>query len=579
MLERLIVRNFKRFEEVELELGQTVLFVGPNNSGKTSALQALSLWELGVRRWHEKRQGSGARKRTGVAINRRDLINLPIPEAHYLWRDLHLRRVETTSSGRRTQNIRIEIEVFGVTDGRRWHCPLEFDFGNSESIYCRPLRGTGAAADMGIPEEALSTNLAYLPPMSGLVANETRLDPGAVQVRLGEGRTAEVLRNLCHQIYERDSQNGGLEWHELVETLRGLFGVTLAPPEYIPERGEVVVSYREASGLNLDLSAAGRGFQQTLLLLAYGILHRGAVLLLDEPDAHLEILRQRQLYQILTDLLQRRNGQLLIATHSEILLNEAADRDVVLAFVGAPHRIDDRGTQVAKSLKLLGFESYHQAEQTGWVLYLEGSTDLATLRAFARIVDHPAKDALERPFVQYIGNHRSKAEEHFFGLKEAKNDLVGMVLLDRQDQPAPDRGDDLLVAMWQRREIESYLAFPEVLIAYAHEQAESSAAGPLFVDSEKKRLGDLMEECISDQVPPAALRDMEHRFWNDTKASDEFLDLVFRDYFSRQDLPNLMRKTDYHRLAHLVPSRLLDAEVTEKLDSIVGTAGRAKPRR
>ena len=36
--------------------------------------------------------------------------------------------------------------------------------------------------------------------MSGLTANETRLDPGAIQVRLGEGRTAEVLRNLCYQI-------------------------------------------------------------------------------------------------------------------------------------------------------------------------------------------------------------------------------------------------------------------------------------------------------------------------------------------------------------------------------------------
>jgi hypothetical protein len=34
--------------------------------------------------------------------------------------------------------------------------------------------------------------------MSGLAANETRLDPGAISVRLGEGRTAEVLRNLCY---------------------------------------------------------------------------------------------------------------------------------------------------------------------------------------------------------------------------------------------------------------------------------------------------------------------------------------------------------------------------------------------
>ncbi|MGA4643730.1 AAA family ATPase [Limisphaera sp. 4302-co] len=43
MLTRLHIRNFKLFEEVDLDLGQRVLFVDQNNSGKTSALQALAL--------------------------------------------------------------------------------------------------------------------------------------------------------------------------------------------------------------------------------------------------------------------------------------------------------------------------------------------------------------------------------------------------------------------------------------------------------------------------------------------------------------------------------------------------------
>ena len=53
---------------------------------------------------------------------------------------------------------------------------------------------------MVIPEDAAKVRVAYLPPMSGLAANETRLDVGAINVRLGEGRTAEVLRNLCYLI-------------------------------------------------------------------------------------------------------------------------------------------------------------------------------------------------------------------------------------------------------------------------------------------------------------------------------------------------------------------------------------------
>ena len=37
----------------------------------------------------------------------------------------------------------------------------------------------------------------------------------------------------------------------------------------------------------------------------------------------------------------------------------------------------------------IGFEDFLQAEQTGWVLYLEGSTDLAVLQSFAAVLEDP----------------------------------------------------------------------------------------------------------------------------------------------------------------------------------------------
>ena len=35
MLTKLIIRNFKRFDDVEIPLANPVVFIGPNNSGKT----------------------------------------------------------------------------------------------------------------------------------------------------------------------------------------------------------------------------------------------------------------------------------------------------------------------------------------------------------------------------------------------------------------------------------------------------------------------------------------------------------------------------------------------------------------
>ncbi|MBM4061127.1 MAG: AAA family ATPase [Planctomycetes bacterium] len=572
MLERLIVRNFKQFDEVEIELGQVVVFLGPNNSGKTSALQALALWELGVRRWFEKRGTAPPKKRPGVTINRRDLVSLPVPDTNLLWRALHVRDTRKEDGKQRTENVRIEIEVRGVAGGSPWSCALEFDYANQESLYVRPRRWNDERRDVDpVPEAARDVRVAYLPPMSGLTANELRLDRGAVQVRLGEGRTAEVLRNLCHELCT--AGDDGARWRHCVAKVRELFAVELDDPIYVAERGEITLGYRDRHGVRVDITSAGRGLQQTLLLLAFLMGNPGAVLLLDEPDAHLEILRQEQIYALLAETARAQNCQIVAASHSEVILQAAGDRDMVVAFVGKPHRIDDRGSQVLKSLRSIRFDDYYRAERTGCVFYLEGATDLAVLRAFARTLGHRASAALEQPFVHEIGNQPARAFDHFGGLAEAKPDLAGFVLVDRREGGAVQRVPPVLVLHeWSRREIENYLCYPEVLEAYAAEFAREQGL-ELFAAKHRE----VMRRCVEARVPPAALRQPGDRFWRDTRASDGLLDPVFAEFFTQLGLPNLMRKTDYHRLARLVPARAIDPEVVQVLDAIAAVAERARP--
>ena len=257
MLTKLTIQNFKLFDEAEIELGERVVFVGPNNAGKTSALQALALWNYGVRRWVAKRgAGNVPKERAGVTINRRDLIGLPVPTANLLWRDLHVREGYRDAGKAKTRNVLICIAVEGLDNGQPWIADLEFDYANEESFYCRS-RLTADGVRKEVPIAAAEMRVAYLPPMSGLAANETRLDEGAIGVRIGEGRTAEVLRNLCWQAQQRSADN----WARVVARMHALFGVALDDPEYIKERGEIVMTFRTSRGIRLDLSSCGRGQQ------------------------------------------------------------------------------------------------------------------------------------------------------------------------------------------------------------------------------------------------------------------------------------------------------------------------------
>lgn len=564
MLTRLRIRRLKRFHDADIELGNPVVFIGPNDSGKTTALQALALWELGVKRWNEKRKGKEApKKRSGVTINRRDLLALPLSESKLLWKNLRVRDVRRVNDKQQTQNILIEIVVDGNSGGEEWSCGLEFDYANQESFYCRPFDGSDGER-MPVPDEAAEVHLAFLPPMSGLASTETRLDRGAIDVRIGEGRTAEVLRNLCHLIHTNSDPSG---WKQLCDQMEKLFGVRLIEPVYVSERGEVEMSYRTHKEIQLDLSASGRGMQQTLLLFAHLIANPGAVLLLDEPDAHLEILRQRQIYEELVDVARDSGGQVIAASHSEVILEEAARSHTVIAFLGNPHRIDNGSSQVRKSLSRIGWNQFAQAEQRGWVLYLEGATDLRILKRLAQKLGHPAQEHLESPFTHYIGNSPKAAHDHFYGLCEAKSDLVGVALFDHLDHKLEEK-PGLTQAQWKRREIENYLCSKDILLRWAKEEAHPD---------------NLFEQDWED-VMAAEMQKLEDALvttgkgspWSDDfKISDDFLTPLFQNFFAIARLPNEMRKSNFHRLVDRMRPDEIDAEVNEKLDMICEVAGRA----
>jgi hypothetical protein len=353
--------------------------------------------------------------------------------------------------------------------------------------------------------------------------------------------------------------------------MRDLFGIELQVPELIGQLGTIELNYMLGpSGTTaLPITSAGLGMLQTLQLLSYLHLKPGAVLLLDEPDAHLEVLRQRQTYQVLVEAARSNGSQLICASHSEVVLNEAVDRDTVIAFVGKPHRVSGRqGSQVLKALRDYGFENYIQAEQTGWVLYLEGSTDLAILQAWAERLGHPAKAALARPFVHYLNtNVPSVARQHFNAVKEANHRLTGIALFDRLDLQPQGQQDGLIDVQWRRREIENYFAMPQVLLAFAR----GPISDGLIETSEAQLRENAMHAAITDVE--LALQTLGEYLWSDDrKASEQVLPQVLQRYKAKSaDYRVPASKGDYYKLIDFQQPEWIDPEVDGVLDHIHNT--------
>ena len=176
-----------------------------------------------------------------------------------------------------------------------------------------------------------------------------------------------------------------------------LFRVKLADPAETA-RGGIDLFYRQDRVRErLDVALAGRGLQQMLLIFAYLYSHRHSVLLIDEPDAHLEILRQKQVYVLLREIAARNESQVVLVTHSDVILQEALDHNLTLLLGGKADDLAGK-TAIRNALKHYGADHYVRARQRGYVLYVEGGTDLDNLRALAERLGHRKLDLLAALF-------------------------------------------------------------------------------------------------------------------------------------------------------------------------------------
>ena len=57
MIHRLTLRNFKNIGEQTYDFTQFDLLVGRNNSGKSTVLQALAIWQFCVDEFHRSKRG------------------------------------------------------------------------------------------------------------------------------------------------------------------------------------------------------------------------------------------------------------------------------------------------------------------------------------------------------------------------------------------------------------------------------------------------------------------------------------------------------------------------------------------
>jgi predicted ATPase len=592
LLHYLEIENFKRFgERQRIELSHPAVLIGPNNCGKTSAIQALALWSQALRTWYDTRKDSSAKERTATGLNRLNIVAVPVQRTRFFWHNTQVR------TG--TKDVSLVITVGVEFNGKVIALPMRFRNQGDELVYCAP--DASIIGDMDLIRYAASLKVELLYPMSGLETEEPLLQPGRIDVLLGQGQTAQVLRNLCLMVVRSSLE----DWQRITELMHRLFNVELSQP-LESTRGSIELHYRQPGVKEtLDVSSSGRGFQQMLLIFAYLYSHKKSVLLVDEPDAHLEILRQKQIYVLLRDIASENGSQVVLVTHSEVILDEALENNLTLLLDG---KADDlAGKQdIRNSLKHFGATHYVKARERNYVLYVEGGTDVDMLRALAQRINHPVAQVWdERINSFYVQNNYPDQDmdaelerveggfgitpqQHFNGLRNLLPQLKGLAILDNDGRNRKSQLNDALqVAYWKRYEAENYFITPELLRNFAKSKFPNN---DLFAQQSHQTIDELLNGLVLEQVFENAQADFDawaqanaevaRVLWEaktERRKLSTFAEEFFRRLSAKTGVQMLLRKGELHRLIEYVTPSSIPAEVHEKLDLLTRLFSDSKP--
>ncbi|MDR2133517.1 MAG: AAA family ATPase [Treponema sp.] len=592
MIRYVEIENFKTFSrKIRIELSHPAVIIGPNNSGKTSVIQALSLWDRGVKSWYEKKGDTNStkeRERYGAGINRLNILEVPVGETRFFWNKTQVRQ--------KNENVKLRINIGMEFKGKIVDCPFVFTYRDAEVIYSTP--DIKIMKDLELIQYASTLRFHLLYPMSGIETEETLFQDGWIKTLLGQGQTAQVLRNICYKVVEADKNNKTGDWDKIVSLMHRLFLVKINRPEFIESRAKLIITYKpDNMSTALDISLAGRGLQQTLLILAYLYWHKNSIILIDEPDAHLEILRQRQIYALLKSVAGENGSQVIIATHSEAILDDAVDINLTMLLLdGTADNIGDK-KDVRNALRTYGIEHYYKAKVHPRIFYIEGSTDIEILRGLVALLGHKKaekvlndklnpyytqniepEDTIENQLDRAGGAFNRNHLAHFNALKIFVPELKGFALFDNDNNNRTDTETDSIATLfWKNYEIENYFISPEVLIKYIESRYRNEEQDlfshedlDVFVQSVDDVLLSTVfnnsREILEDYHRGS--REVKRFMLGNTKMSG-FAEEVFRRYAKKMNQPMLLAKGDLYRLVPFCPADEIPGEVSEKLDKLV----------
>jgi len=503
MLKELSVSKFRGFHALEIAVPNVLILMGPNSSGKTTALHAIRIACQAV--WLAF-ENESKHSLSDNAIEFKDFVIRDIAQLMPVadWQALFVDQVVGESTH------------FTITLAFEGHDPI-----SQIKIEGKYARNENLKITATIKAPLLTSELTHLssrtneykqkfadffkrhlpkailiPPFYGVIREEEYRARAVVDAMVGSADQSHVVRNMISRLTTP-------QFTQLNAFLKDMIGAELVQRtqgDALEQVKTLRVTFRDTNG-ELELSAAGAGLIN--LVAIYSSLarwqvesaERQIIFLLDEPEAHLHPnLQSFTANRLATLITSDFNAQLIMATHSVDIINKVGERDDSAVFrtdrldkcnggqelIGQSALLDD----ISQWTDMTPF-SVINFFATKRVFFFEGKSDGLILKKCADILyrNNPKKKKQFEKWtlVQLEGSGNEKVSGLLARLIQsnlvpAKLDLQKFKVLVQLDKDYSDmsshceRLPDLAIPtyrnVWTRHSIESLFCEPDTLLRW-----------------------------------------------------------------------------------------------------------------
>lgn len=323
--EALQIKNFKLYEDITIFFHQQLnIFTAVNNGGKTTILEAISLWNECFYKLIREAGASdtslnltkgqyrlGNKKQNYFSYT--DIISIRSPSLEDIFYNLDMKKcielIATISNDKEKIKIGFSIQK---QNGSNYEINLIyddnfFDYKKFNDFFT------------GFPNPI---SVLFTSPIANILLNEEFKTDPVIRDKIIKRNSISVIRNRLYDLSLQETEF--IDFQNTLSMILGIDGITLDCNN--KKTKDIFIEYTIKFGskdISKNLSLVGSGTLQIIeiLLAIYNTKSDLNIILLDEPDSHIHRDVQKRLLNILIE--RTKNTQIFLTTHNESFIRGA----------------------------------------------------------------------------------------------------------------------------------------------------------------------------------------------------------------------------------------------------------------